>query len=525
MSKINLSIYLIKEEINNFEDIVENADVLHKYNENSIIYYSSSIIKEPEWLFKFFQINSDELKTANSRVLFLKKINVSDNKSRIFAIPFGYGKNLLKDNVCEEQFGLKIVLNTIDINKIRKISKIDIGKNYKQSQEQMPKESDIGEFGFDIERDLIKYVTGKSDDDKFGNAIISGGDIFNLSIEINIKDIDEFLLYCYNKYLSDTYKTNFKWLDNIKCIKDKKLIEILNNEVVKILNQRNFDKIWLAIPEVINWENVKCIYISGQQNKNEEYQDIDNFVFINSFKESKIENFDQIKSKYILAKSTEDKEHDIAKWSASKCLVGSIEYEGQVYAINSGSWYKINKDFAKEINDFYNSIPLSKLNFIDCFNDEHEDDYNEKLVKNMQGSHLIHKYKIPFGGGQGNNIEPCDIALDKTLIYIKNNEGSSYLSHLFFQATNSCSALKDENFRNIFKKKLKRDGINDFFADDFKASDYTIILGIINKYTEDRPRIPFFSKVSIKYASQQISNLGYHFELKNIKKLKENNKD
>ena len=54
MSKINLSIYLIKEEINNFEDIVENADVLHKYNENSIIYYSSSIIKEPEWLFKFF---------------------------------------------------------------------------------------------------------------------------------------------------------------------------------------------------------------------------------------------------------------------------------------------------------------------------------------------------------------------------------------------------------------------------------------------------------------------------------------
>ena len=161
MSKLNLSIYLIKEEITEFDDIVEESQILQEYDENCIAYYKDSFVGEPEWLSKFFNLHNNGLRTANARVLFLKRLEVSESTTRIFAITFGYGKTLLKEDVCEEQFGLKIVLNTIERNKIRKISKTDIGKNYKQSQEQMPKESDIGEFGFDVDRDLIKYVTGK----------------------------------------------------------------------------------------------------------------------------------------------------------------------------------------------------------------------------------------------------------------------------------------------------------------------------------------------------------------------------
>ncbi len=62
------------------------------------------------------------------------------------------------------------------------------------------------------------------------------------------------------------------------------------------------------------------------------------------------------------------------------------------------------------------------------------------------------------------------------------------------------------------------DGITDILDNDFNAGDYTIVLGVINRYHDERPHIPFFSKVSIKYAYQQIVNLGYKFELKNINK-------
>ena len=71
----------------------------------------------------------------------------------------------------------------------------------------------------------------------------------------------------------------------------------------------------------------------------------------------------------------------------------------------------------------------------------------------------------------------------------------------------------------FYKEKLQKNGINDVINNTFEVSDYTIVLGIINKYSDSRPRIPFFSKVSIKYAATQIKNLGYKFKLKNIKKL------
>ena len=254
MAKINLSIYLIKDNFTVFSDIVEeDALELQKYDDNSIVFYNISNIKEPDWLFNFFNFHNDRLRTANARVLFLKRINVDENHSRIFAITFGYGKTLLKDDVCEEQFGLKIVLNTIARNKIRRISKTDIGKNYKQSQEQMPRESDILEFGFDIDRDLIKYVTGKSEDEIFGKAIITGGDIFNLVIDKNITNIEEFLLYCYNKYILTTYKDNFEWLDNIKLVKDKSIIESLNSKVVEVVSYSRIYKLGKSKMHIHFW--------------------------------------------------------------------------------------------------------------------------------------------------------------------------------------------------------------------------------------------------------------------------------
>lgn len=518
MSKINLSIYLIKESITRFEDIIENAKVLHKYDENSVAYYDFSHVKEPIWLKNFFNLANEHLKTSNARAIYLKKITFENGLTRIFAITFGYGKTLLKDDVYEEQFGLKIVLNTIDRNKIRKISKTEIGKNYKQSQEQMPRESAIGEFGFDVDRDLIKYVTGKSEDENFDKAIITGGDLFNIYIEKDITNIKSFLEYCYQKYMLKTYKKNFEWLDNIKLVKDKNLIDELNNLVVELLNKRDFNDIWLAIPEVISWEKVKCIYISGQKDREALYTDIDNSVFVDSFKNSKIENFDQVKSKFISAKSTEDDNVEIFKWNASKCIVGSVEKNGQTYAINGGNWYKIDKDFVEETNNIYNSIPLSNISFVDCPKDKNEDGYNQLLVDSIPNAHLIHTYKIPIGGGSGNNIEPCDVAIGKTLIHVKFNGGSSYLSHLFTQAINSCNALKDSKFREKFHEKLVYNRITDLLSEEFNSNEYTIVLGIINKYIDERPHIPFFSKVSIKYAFQQIENMGYKFELKNIVK-------
>ena len=73
---------------------------------------------------------------------------------------------------------------------------------------------------------------------------------------MTIDDVENFLIECYKRYQSDKYKEDFGWLDNIKEVKDKKEKELLNSELVKNINEKNFDKVWAAVPEVIEWEEV-----------------------------------------------------------------------------------------------------------------------------------------------------------------------------------------------------------------------------------------------------------------------------
>lgn len=309
MTKNKLSIYLVKEGITE-EKIFEKdskVKVLEKYSEDKVLYYIPSYIHEPKWLKDFFDLECDKLNQSNSRAVLLDRIEIK-GETRIFAIAFGYAKNLFAEDVLEEQFGLKIVLNTVGVNDIRKISKVSVGTNQKQSQEQMPKATNINEFGFDLDRDLIRHVTGKCNDEMFEKANLIGGDIFSIMVERDINNVDEFLKYCYKKYKEDKYKENFEWIDNIKEVKAKSEKEELDKILIEYINNSQFDCVWMSIPEVIDWENVKGFKYT---NEDSIYDDI----FIEKFVESmrnELNDIEQIKRRKVRMFDIEDEE--INKW-------------------------------------------------------------------------------------------------------------------------------------------------------------------------------------------------------------------
>ena len=156
MIKNKLSIYLIKSDITLPDDIFKDElDVLQEYSQDKIAYYLPSYIKQPDWLENFFNLDQARLKQANSRVILLVRRPYGIDY-RMFAITFGYAKNLFKEGVLEEQFGLKILLNSVDENELKKISKINIGGNQKQSQEQIPKSGKIVDFGLEVSQ--LKHI-------------------------------------------------------------------------------------------------------------------------------------------------------------------------------------------------------------------------------------------------------------------------------------------------------------------------------------------------------------------------------
>lgn len=509
--KNKLTIYLIKKNIEN-ENVLKdiyNLQELEINKENCKIYYRNLTNKQPYWLESFLNFNDKDFVLANVDLIILIDVQI-DDEIRKFAICFGHSKLMLCDNVIEEQFGLKVILNSINSNDIRKISKKSIGTNQKQSEEQMPRKTDINEFGFDINRDLIKGISAKSNDILFENCMLTGYDMLSVSVNKNINNIDAFLKDIYLIYKKDIYRANFDWIDNIKYEKDKKVINNLDNKIIQLLNERDFsaNNVWMAVPEVVDWTKIKCFKILCDDN---EYDDIEIENVLNSFRKE-LTDVNQLKKKQIRAISSIDEKDYEYNWNAYRCLIAEIELNGNSYCLNDGKWFILNKDFSKRINDEFNKISKCGDEFIDYQEGDNEDKYNEKLSDFLIGSKELHKTKISIGGGSGNSVEPCDVFWKNKFIFIKKGNSSSLLSHLFNQAYVSASSLLDVNTRNILEEKSKLDFSN------FKASNYEIVIGIINERNEFK--IPFFSKVTLCHTNKEILKYGYKFSVKNINVIK-----
>lgn len=524
--KNKVTIYMVKEGKNK-EDFIKD---FHLYAENDLnhriitisdnvnIFYEVSNNKTPSWVSSFFQNQYDlqSLFSANTRL-----IVVLNTHNRYFVIAFGYGKNLIENDEFQEDFGIKIVLNTLKANKIRKISKTFIGGNQKASNEQLPKNGSIEDLELDVERDLVGKITGTVMEDKYFIGIITGGVGLTFTSEVTINNISDVASYCYEKYCSENYKENFGWIDYISFVKDSSLVEILDNEMLSSIKEKD-NKFWTAVPEIIDWENCGRFRIDGLKNV---VDDIYIEDVLESYKNSRLKelkNVDQLKNKKIsLLDSTET--FELNHWSVYKCIYGELEFEGRNYCLNYGKWYEIDKSFKEEINDNYSHTSISDIVF-DPFKTsmfKSENEYSKHLVKAHKGEYiLLDRKNITYGGGRS-KIEVCDVLTkEKTLIHIKPYSGSSTLSHLFSQGIVSFELLtSDLEFikkANDIIKSIDEDFV---LNSEDREKGLKVVYAIIHKDQQPLPNIPFFSKVALKHAKRTISAMHGKVEVATIKKV------
>lgn len=509
MAKIRLSISLIRENIDSSIIIKNDVNSVQLIN-GQTLYYKSKPATSPKWLTSFFKDGIENVapfNTKNISAAILYEIEIRPDCKRIFAITFGYGRNLLNNGVIEDRFGLITTLNAINPKQLRSVDVNRIESVSLNNRIQSSTLAGIGNFDIDINKDILKSVTGKSSLQGFDGSL-SGADSLTISTDKDYETVKELLKDCYLKFESANYKTYFDWVDQIKTIKDVNLINTLNSQMIQEFNNENPSKVWISIPEILDWNRTDFFKVDSTTTL---YDDIDikkvkselnNSITMVSLKNKKLAAVDENGTVY-------------KHWSLYKCIYADISLNEKQYLLNEGIWYEVAEHFVNQVNNFYNSSTVSSIELPD-YSEREEEMYN-KLVEQFNNTEycLMDRKTITIGGTP---IEFCDIYSNhKQFVHVKRYSSSAVLSHLFFQGFVSAEAFMDKQFRVDINKKLKK-GFSVPINDKITTKDYEVVFVIAreNAKLHQRPDMPFFSKVAFRNVANRLQRYGYKVSITGV---------
>ncbi len=227
----HLTILLIKKIYKDYKETLKEPDELEEYEFNTSVAFEGALLVQPTrenpptWL-EFVQsgiaVNIEFSNNAsNSAVLFIK------SSSRIFALTFGHGRHLLKQESFERNFGLKVALNTVNPQKLRSIDLRTFEELPLYTRQQASAASSMSAFDIDIDSDLLSAMTGQPIQNDFGLRI-TGADSLALNSRIDFEDIGKKCEQILSAYKSNKYKKNFSWVDHLQSVRDPLLKEKLS---------------------------------------------------------------------------------------------------------------------------------------------------------------------------------------------------------------------------------------------------------------------------------------------------------
>jgi uncharacterized protein (TIGR04141 family) len=512
----SLTIYLIKpgwsrsDCLSKLKKTTEHTFTLADGTQGSV--FTNSIpAHPPKWVGLLSKAvpNLPTLISSNaSAVLFLPR------GKRLFALVFGYGKSLLIPGSWDEDFGLKVTLNTIDSKRIKTVDRETLDAIGQHSRIQASREAKIGEFGLDLEQDFLRAVTGVPLDETLGKQL-TGKDALNVKLPITLDKLPALLDRYMTESESTAYKEIFPWMDQIHLVITPAKIAELDAIMIERIRAEDFTKgLWLSIPEIIDWTEIDSFKYSERASANT-YPDVHIREFLNEVDGSKNVTLDLVKKRrHVLAVS--QLTGDIFDWwTVYRCLYCEIDEGAETYLLNNGKWYRLGADFRERINDQFTKVPRCELGFPN-FVDKSEREFNARIAAASPDKFALLDRKEIKVGGQYDKVEFCDLFdKKKRIIHVKRYAGASApLSHMFAQAVVSASLLRrDSDFRKKVIEHLTPE-FQDLIGEP-SPGEYEVVLAIVSASKKDLT-IPFFSRVNLNNAWLRLQDLGYKVSLAKI---------
>lgn len=427
---------------------------------------------------------------------------------RTFALTFGYGGRLLVPEALEDGFGLRVTLNLVPEGSIRTISKKSLDAFAHHTLTQAMRSGRLRQFGVDLEQDLLQAVTGTPADAGLGKRLV-GRDSLGVLTRAAMPELPALLERYLAEFQSTAYQITYPDFGQMAEEQSPAVLAELEAELLRKIANRDLDRLWLAVPEIIDWNAIEGFRY--REDGDELYDDLHITEFLGHLRDPSKLTLDRLRFRraFAIDGSVGRATHD---WSVFRCLHCEIEKQGDTFVLSGGKWFRLKRDFVATVDKFVAPL-LAPHSLPAATSKEDEAEYNKRAAKGLPGCVVMDRANVRHGGGQS-QIEFCDLFTnDRKMIHVKKYAGSGVLSHLFAQGANAAEMLLfDADFREKVRKRLPTTHRDLVGPSAPKTGDYEVIYGIIGRPMGTKSlgeALPFFSRVTLRRVAQRLQGAGY----------------
>lgn len=450
---------------------------------------------------------------------------------RVAAVCFGHVHIALDDDAFERQFGLKVTLNSVPRGSLRTLDLATPDAVTFQKRVQASKDSDLQDFGVDMLRDLARVAGGTPGNAAFAR-FVAGKDSLSITCEVDAGTLQAKCTDILRAYTKKTYQKEFAWVDNMRRVVEKDVIEKLDDKLFDALGELrngNASDLHMAPPEIVNYTEGSQLHYNGFGSHGTTFHSLSIDDYVAELERCEFDGeMADLKEKHRIKAKGENDEEFSEKWRVYDCFVFETSLGAganeQYYVLFAGSWYRVEKKFKAQVDAFFEAIPkVTIIGKTDCVNEEELiDDIEAKRSDLLK----LDKVKINPDGVRYASLEPCDFFSDaKQFIHLKDGHSSGPISHLWAQGVVSAEAfVSDKGFRKKLRAKVRSlgGGFESHLpksTDRVVRDDYQVVYGIMRKpYANGDLGLPFFSKVSLQAAAERIGQFGIPIAIELIEK-------
>lgn len=476
---------------------------------------------EPAWWVEYLNPAVDrdisQVSSGNmSAALFL------DVGGRIVVFTFGYGRFLIDEEAVVHDFGLRATLNSIEPSSMTAVDLRAYEEIVLLTRQQASRASGVDAFDIDRVRDSVTAVVGRPTDSWYGSRI-SGRDSLSVTVAVEVEDLPDLAEKLISLYELDTYQEHFGWIDNVRPVNDKAVIEALDERLVDALQDDQREGIcYLAPPVLLDWDVVGDFsYSSDRSEEPEEYAEVDLDDYLSTWGRRRSVSLKHLKSDKIrFYNELLGQVQDMA--SIYRSLVFECDHDDRRFVLMAGGWWVIDSELLVEVEDYLADLPVREYDLPASHSKQREDEYLVAAHGAIQDSTVMDKQTIHYGGTRS-SIELCDLLTKGgEFIHAKVRSRSSTLSHLWYQGSVSAEAYSDSAvFRAAAKEKVPHGYKNLFPATVPDRSTFSVVYLLIGADAGDPvSSLPFFSKVALSQTYRQLRAAGYSVAIAGVERTR-----